>query len=281
MKRINLFFAILQSMLLMNGLVFAQDTTLTVTSAGNVGIGTTSPQGKLDVYGHIRMSNPSSFFMMYDGALNRVALKVLPSERYVAGGLEIGRGFSTVYIPANVGIGTMRPQGKLDVYGHIRMSNPSSFFMMYDGALNRVALNVLPSERYIAGGLKIGGGFSTVYIPGNVGIGTQNPRGTLDVNGSIFQRGSMLHADYVFEPDYQLESIEEHAEFMWKNKHLKAIPKAKVDKNGREIVEVGAHRKGIVEELEKAHIYIEQLHNRIKILEATINKLATRLAGND
>jgi len=56
--------------------------------------------------------------------------------------------------------------------------------------------------------------------------------------------------------DYDLESIREHADFMWKNKHLAAIPKAKVDENGMEVVEVGSHRKGIVEELEKAHIYI-------------------------
>jgi hypothetical protein len=34
-----------------------------------------------------------------------------------------------------------------------------------------------------------------------VGIGTNNPQGTLDVNGAIYQRG-VLHADYVFEPDY-------------------------------------------------------------------------------
>ena len=37
--------------------------------------------------------------------------------------------------------------------------------------------------------------------------------------------------------------------------------------NGDEIVEVGAHRKGIVEELEKAHIYISQLEKRITKLE--------------
>ena len=91
--------------------------------------------------------------------------------------------------------------------------------------------------------------------------------GRLDVNGAIYQKGKALHADYVFESDYQLESIEEHAEFMWNNKHLKAIPKAKVDENGMEIVEVGAHRRGIVEELEKAHIYIEQLHQRLKAME--------------
>ncbi|MEJ2053668.1 MAG: hypothetical protein P8X42_07085 [Calditrichaceae bacterium] len=111
----------------------------------------------------------------------------------------------------------------------------------------------------------------------NVGIKTNSPMGALDVNGSIYQRGSQLHADYVFEPEYRLESIEEHAEFMWENRHLKAIPKATADKNGREIVEVGSHRKGIVEELEKAHIYIEQLNSRIKILEQKLENVTTHL----
>ena len=90
----------------------------------------------------------------------------------------------------------------------------------------------------------------TVLKNGNVGIGTNNPQGKLDVNGPIYQRGNQIHADYVFESDYPLETIEEHAEFMWKNRHLKAIPKARVDEDGKEIVEVGSHRKGIVEELE-------------------------------
>ncbi len=97
--------------------------------------------------------------------------------------------------------------------------------------------------------------------------------GQLDVEGAIYQRAKVLHADYVFESDYQLESITEHAEFMWSNRHLKAIPKAKVDENGKEIVEVGAHRRGIVEELEKAHIYIEQLHQRLVALEKKLASL--------
>ena len=80
------------------------------------------------------------------------------------------------------------------------------------------------------------------------------------------KRGKKLHADYIFESDYQLESIEDHAEFMWSNKHLKAVPRTKVDENGMGIVEVGAHRQGIVEELKKAHIYIERLHQRLNAL---------------
>ena len=114
---------------------------------------------------------------------------------------------------------------------------------------------------------------------GNVGIGTTSPNGKLDVNGSIYQRGVSLHADYVFEAGYQPESVDEHSEFMWKNKHLKAIPEAEVDEEGREILEVGAHRKGIVEELEKAHIYIEQLHNRLKTLEEKEAEMQKHLAS--
>jgi len=105
---------------------------------------------------------------------------------------------------------------------------------------------------------------------GNVGIGTANPVGKLDVNGSIYQRGSLLHADYVFEPDYKLESIEEHAEYMWQERHLKAVPKASKTEEGQEIVEVGARGRGVLEELEKAHIYIAQLNERIKQLEAKL-----------
>jgi len=92
-------------------------------------------------------------------------------------------------------------------------------------------------------------------------------------DGAVYQRGALLHADYVFEPTYKMESIEEHAKYMWENKHLMAVPGIVKDENGQEMIEVGSHQKGILEELEKAHIYIEQLANKIKALEATIEKL--------
>lgn len=115
--------------------------------------------------------------------------------------------------------------------------------------------------------------YLVVTTTGNVGIGTSIPAGKLDVYGSIYQSGGLLHADYVFQPEYKLESIEEHAEFMWQNKHLKAIPKAAVNARGDEVVDVGSHRRGIVEELEKAHIYIEHLNALLKDMQCEIEDI--------
>ncbi len=92
----------------------------------------------------------------------------------------------------------------------------------------------------------------------------------INVEGEIWQYGGLLHADYVFQPEYSLESIEEHAQFMWQEKHLKAVPKAQTDAKGREAIAVGAHRRGMLEELEKAHIYIEQLNRESKAQQQQI-----------
>ncbi|MBT3878859.1 MAG: hypothetical protein HON76_09455 [Candidatus Scalindua sp.] len=50
-----------------------------------------------------------------------------------------------------------------------------------------------------------------------------------------------------------------------KNHPITALMSKGLD--GMEVVEVGAHRKGIVEELEKVHIYISQLEKMVDTIK--------------
>ena len=100
-----------------------------------------------------------------------------------------------------------------------------------------------------------------------VGIGTDTPAGLFDVNGSIYQRGVQIHADYVFDPCYDMPSIEEHSSRMWADQRLPGMPESMVDDDGQDMIELGQSHRGIVEELELAHVYIEELHERISQLE--------------
>lgn len=222
----------------------------------------------------------------------RQELTPIPYAMYVEGGgggwIDDGTVVRLDTATDKVGIGTTSPNYKLHVDGQgddvtvnidsgsetkiaeLRFQGIGTRWRIYKDATNN------PSLFFQDGA---GDEVVTIEQGGNVGIGTTSPAGTLDVNGSIYQRGGLLHSDYVFKPDYELESIDEHSQFMWQQGHLKAIPKAEIDADGQEVVELGAHRRGMVEELEKAHIYIEQLNERIKILEEKLARLEAKEGG--
>ena len=94
---------------------------------------------------------------------------------------------------------------------------------------------------------------------------------TVDINGKLVINGTDVTPDYVFSSDYQLETIEEHARQMWQNRHLPALPGA--HENEEKGVDVVQHQFGVLEELEKAHIYIAQLNELIKQLRTEVEEL--------
>ena len=94
----------------------------------------------------------------------------------------------------------------------------------------------------------------------------------LDVKGNITATGTIT-PDYVFESGYALKTIEEHAAFMWEEKHLPAVRQAKTNDYGKGVVNLGERSQNLLEELEVAHIYIEQLSNKIKKIESRLASL--------
>lgn len=137
-----------------------------------------------------------------------------------------------------------------------------------------------------SGGIFMNGNVICLWSPGDNDLlrvldedsfPTGTPVFTIQNNGRILHRGSEIHADYVFAPEYQLESIEEHEAFMMEEKHLSAVPKAQKAENGQDIVEYGSLMRGLLEELEKAHIYIARLSDSVKEQQRELSVLSAQL----
>ena len=103
---------------------------------------------------------------------------------------------------------------------------------------------------------------------------------TVDITGNLVVTGSIT-PDYVFTPEYALESIEAHAAYMWEHRHLPAVGAGQVNAQGQGMVNVGQRSQGMLEELEKAHIYIEQLEERNSDQNKTENEAQLEALTNE
>jgi len=136
-----------------------------------------------------------------------------------------------------VGIGISNPTRNLSVAGSMSVGSGSSA----GGASEFIEIQAKYNTWNIAlenssdAGFFIGkSGNKNFYIADNsyVGIGTSSPDEKLTVNGKIHAEEiivdlSVPAPDYVFEPDYNLMSLNELQSYIQNHKHLPEIPSAK------------------------------------------------------
>ena len=99
--------------------------------------------------------------------------------------------------------------------------------------------------------------------------------GDLTIPGQLFTAGSCAAGcDRVFDADYPLPSIPEQAAMMRAKKHLPAVGPTPEDGP----FNITAMTGGMLNELEKAHLYIARLHDTVETERARNAALAARVA---
>jgi hypothetical protein len=172
----------------------------------------------------------------------------------------------------NIGFGTNAPSAQIHVQG-----DSDSFLRLFE--MENLGGDFAGFRFTTTSGSidfnKAGGNAFRLNIVDSDGWELQlDPDGDLTIRGSIFTAGSCsAGCDRVFSSDYALPSIEEHSEAMWRDSYL---PTVGPTIEGQPI-NLSDKTERILNELEKAHIFIDQLNTKLKQKDANINDLATRL----
>jgi hypothetical protein len=184
--------------------VIVNNTTVAETflSTGNVGIGVTSPQSRLNVLSASNVATPDLLFTFdgagnyrngisnafYGGSAANNIMRFSVSDGTLAGQTAV----MTLLGNGNVGIGTATPNATLSLGGSIQTIKLAA----YDGGASALyGIGVNSSELTFGANIPANGTPQMVLTStGNVGIGTAAPNSKLDVVGAISLNGGLGNA---------------------------------------------------------------------------------------
>jgi hypothetical protein len=206
---------------------------MVITAAGNVGIGTTGPQYRLDVLGTSNQQDVLRLQSAWSGVGDYVGMGMGDGwiRNYVENASKDYRAFAfaprgtermRIEAGGNVGIGTTSPDMKLDVAGNIRArvaGNVAGGFYLAEGNTSEAfALLTNGANGYF----KIRDEYNNsdrLYIKntGEVGIGTTSPSQKLDVQGNVNINGTVVEEGSGNNKTYRIQELKAEIEIL-KNK---------------------------------------------------------------
>nr|WP_315202963.1 tail fiber protein [uncultured Flavobacterium sp.] len=115
---------------------------------------------------------------------------------------------------------------------------------------------------------------------GNVGIGTTNPTSKLTVAGDIHSREVKVTvdagADFVFEKEYNLPTLDSVDNYIKENKHLPEIASAKeMQTNGINLSEMNIK---LLQKVEEQTLYIIEMNKQLQEVKKQIEQLKKSLS---
>lgn len=222
--------------------------------------------------------------------LNAWSTEVTPNDDYYAFDIVDRNNIERMIFDGNKSGGLSNGKSKFV----INDKNQLEIFKLNDNGNDNIYLQMSkPNTKFIIGGY-------SDYVPGlphkfivkdgsaliegniltnsNIGIGTINfIDGTdtyrLAVKGAIRAERVKVYttwADFVFEKNYSLPSLEEVEKHIQENGHLKDIPSAKeVELNG---IELGEMNKKLLQKIEELTLYIIEINKEINKIKKEQNK---------
>ncbi len=218
----------------------------------------TSANGGLNSWGDL-------VFATTNNAQNITADNALPAERM------------RIVYNGYVGIGTSTPSANLNIdpqgAGAILIGNSTTTTGNFTSLTLGISAQTNGYARIQSIG-SAGSSFGTLALNpggGNVGIGTADTKGyMLAVAGSaiatkIVVKQQASWPDFVFEPTYQLPSLQSVENFILFNKHLPDVPSATaIERDG---IDLGNNQSVLLKKIEELTLYLIDQDKEIKLLK--------------
>jgi hypothetical protein len=263
----------------------ARSNALVVDSQGDVGIGTSTPATDID----IKIGDTPTLRLQQDGTsgFTPQTWDVAGNEtnffvRDATGGSQLpfrirsGAPSDSVYIAddGDIGMGTAAPEQQL----HVRRTTADPVIALFEstnsGAV-QIRMETDSTNRRFLARDGSGNNESQIVFGDNgafdfLGPTASDVRLQIDSSGNLFIQGACSEggspgsgscADYVFEPEYELLSIQQLREFIAENKHLPNVPSA--DEIRKEGLNIQHFQGRLLEKVEELTLYILSQEERL------------------